>query len=148
MRPKNHSPHSLGSDSMYTKGKKTYSNKGSKGTILLVGEKIPNTLTKRLLSYRYKIIEVEDGFEALETLRRHTVDLIISTLDLPKMDCLELMMNLRDLNINSPLVILENTIGEEKDTSITVTDIWGYCYLPVVTSKMNEVLGYLKEPST
>ena len=133
---------------MDNKGSSTHSKKGRKGTILLVGEKFTNTLTKRLLSSRYKIIAVEDGFEALETLRTHTVDLIISRLDLPKMDCLELMMNLRDLSINSPLVILENTIGEKKDTSITVTDIWGYCYVPAVTSKMTEVLSCLKEPST
>jgi CheY-like chemotaxis protein len=133
---------------MDRKDRSNHSKKGSKGTILLVGKKITNALPKRLLSYKYKIIEAEDGFEALETLRTHTVDLIISRLDLPKMDCLELMMNLRDLNINSPLVILENMIGEKKDTPISVTDIWGYCYVPAVTSKMTEVLSCLKEPNT
>jgi CheY-like chemotaxis protein len=133
---------------MANKERRNHSRKDSKGTILLVGEKFTHSLTKRFLSYRYKIIAVEDGFEALETLRRHRVDLIISRLDLPKMDCLELMMNLRDLNINSPLVILENTIKEKKDTSITVTDIWGYCYMPTVKSKMTEILNCLKEPST
>lgn len=119
--------------------------KGKKGTILLIGKKIANGLTKRLLSYNYKVIVVEDGFEALETLRNHTVDLIISRIDLPKMDCLELMMNLKDLNIKSPLVILDNPNGEKGDTSVSAPDIWGYCYSPAVKSTMMEALDYIKE---
>ena len=123
----------------------TQSMKGKKGTILLVGKKIASVLTKRLLSYNYKIIAVEDGFEALETLKVQNVDLIISRIDLPKMDCLELMMNLRDLNIKSPLVILDNPNGEKGDTSVSAPDIWGYCYSPAVKATMVEALNCIKE---
>ena len=125
----------------------TQSMKGKKGTILLVGKKIASVLTKRLLSYNYKIITVEDGFEALETLKVQNVDLIISRIDLPKMDCLELMMNLRDLNIKSPFVILDSANGKKGDTSISAPDIWGYCYTPSVKSTMMEALSCIKENS-
>lgn len=123
----------------------TQSMKGKKGTILLVGKKIASVLTKRLLSYNYKIITVEDGFEALETLKVQNVDLIISRIDLPKMDCLELMMNLRDLNIKSPLVILDSPNGEKGGTSVSAPDIWGYCYSPAVKATMVETLNCIKE---
>jgi len=119
--------------------------KGKKGTILLVGKKIASVLTKRLLSYNYKIITVEDGFEALETLKVQNVDLIISRIDLPKMDCLELMMNLRDLNIKSPLVILDSPNGEKGGTSVSAPYIWGYCYSPAVKATMVETLNCIKE---
>jgi CheY-like chemotaxis protein len=130
---------------MANKESSTHSRKGNKGTVLLVGEKITNGLTKRLKSYNYKIILVEDGFEALETLRRHPVDLIISGVDLPKMDCLELMMNLRDLKIKSPFVILDNSSGEKGSTSVSAPDIWGYCYSPTVKATMLEALDCIKE---
>ena len=125
----------------------TNSKKGRKGTILLVGKKMTSALTKRLLSCKYRLIVVDDGFEALETLRTQNVDLIISRLDLPKMDCLELMMNLKDLNIKSPFVILEDPNEEKEDTSVSTTDIWGYCYTPASKSTMMEALNYIKEDS-
>jgi response regulator RpfG family c-di-GMP phosphodiesterase len=130
---------------MANKNCNTHSMRGKKGTILLVGKKIGNGLTKRLLSYNYKVIAVEDGFEALETLKTQNVDLIISRIDLPKMDCLELMMNLRDLNIKSPLVILDSLYGEKGGTSVSAPDIWGYCYSPAVKATMMETLNCIKE---
>ena len=132
---------------MNNKNINTYSRKDRKRTVLLVGKKITTVLTKKLLSNKYEIIVVEDGFEALETLKTNNVDLIISRLDLPKMDCLELMMNLKDLNIKSPLVILENASGEKENTSISATDIWGYCYSPAVKATMVEALNCIKEDS-
>jgi CheY-like chemotaxis protein len=121
--------------------------RNTKGTILLVGEKIANSLTKRFLSYGYKIIAVKDGFEALETVRTKPVNLIISGLDLPQMDCLELIMNLRDLNIHSPLVILEDTSREKGTKSISATDVWGYCCAPAVKTTIREVLNCIKDSS-
>ena len=132
---------------MNRKNNSINSKKRSKGTVLLVGKNITNTLTKRLLSNRYKIIVAEDGFEALETVRTQNVDLIISKLDLPKMDCLELMMNLKDLNIKSPFVILEDPNGEKEDTFVSTTDIWGYCYAPASKATMMEALNCIKEDS-
>lgn len=130
---------------MATKDSSTHSMKDTKGTILLVGKKIANGLIKRLLSYNYKVIAVEGGFEALETLKTQHVDLIISRMNLPKMDCLELMMNLNDLNIKSPLVILDNPNGEKGGTSVSAPDIWGYCYSPAVKATMVEALNCIKE---
>ena len=132
---------------MANKDTDTTSMKGKKGTILLVGKKIGNGPSRRLLSHNYKIIVVEDGFEALETLKSHAVDLIISRMDLPKMDCLELMMNLRDLNVKSPLVILDNPSEKHGDGSVSAPDIWGYCYSPAVKSTMEEALNCIKENS-
>jgi CheY-like chemotaxis protein len=130
---------------MATKDSSIHSMRGKKGTILLVGKKITDAFTKRLLSHNYKVIAVEDGFEALETLKVQNVDLIISKIDLPKMDCLELMMNLRDLNIKSPLVILNNPNGEKGGTSVTASDIWGYCYSPAGKATMMEAINCIKE---
>ena len=132
---------------MANKDTDTTSMKGKKGTILLVGKKIRSGLSRRLLSYNYKIIVVEDGFEALETLKSHAVDLIISRMDLPKMDCLELMMNLRDLNIKSPLVILDNPNQNDGNRSVSTPDIWGYYYSPSVKSTMVDALNCIKEKS-
>jgi len=55
-------------------------------------------------------------------------------------------MNLRDLNIETPIVILENAGAEQGGTAAAVTNIWGYCYPAPVTSKVTEVLSCIKEP--
>ena len=119
--------------------------KSSKGTILLIGKKIGTVLAKRLASHNYNIILAENGFEALETLRAHYADLIICTLHLPRMDCLELLMNLKDLQVRSPIVILDDSRKEHRGKSLSIADIWGYCYMPPVISKMNEVISCIKQ---
>ena len=95
----------------------THLNKNYKGIILLVSDskKINNPLIKQLLPNGYKVIVANDAFDAFKKLRSLKIDLILTRLRLPTMDCLELIMNLKDLNIDSPVIIIEENDNERVD---------------------------------
>jgi DNA-binding NtrC family response regulator len=67
-------------------------------------------LTKLLANDGYQVEAVANGFEALEYLRKKTVDLVITDINMPKMNGL---VFLRELNISCPTVnvIMITTYG-------------------------------------
>ena len=59
-----------------------------------------STSLRELISFtlngaKYKVIEAEDGKDALSKLKDNTVDLIITDLNMPRMNGIELTQNLR-----------------------------------------------------
>lgn len=113
---------------MTDRNQDTHSTKTHKGIILLVSnfKKSNNTLIRKLLPNGYKVVVANDGFDALQKLRSMKVDIIITRLILPKMDCLELMMNLRDFNIECPVVIIEEKDARRRDESLSIVDVCAY----------------------
>jgi DNA-binding response OmpR family regulator len=122
-----------------------HSSKNHKGIILLVSgsKKSKNSLIKQLSPNGYKVIVANDGFDALKKLRSMQVDLIITRLKLPKMDCLELMMNLRDLNIECPVIIIEEKGAREGNGLLSTVDVCGYCCSPGIKTKMLESIDLI-----
>ena len=123
-----------------------HSSKNYKGIILLVSgsRKSNNSIMKQLLPNGYKVIVANDGFDALKKLRSTKVDLIITRLKLPKMDCLELMMNLRDLNIECPIIIIEEEDVREGNESLSIVDVCAYCCCsPGIKTKMVESIDLI-----
>ena len=84
--------------------------KKEKGRILLVSDskKLSNDIIQHLAEKEYKIMIEKNGFSALERLRNTKIDIIITRLKMPSMDGLELIMNIKDLNIDSPIISLLN----------------------------------------
>ena len=97
--------------------------------VLLVGDVqgINRQLIQFLESIGNKVIISKDGMDALDKLRSVAVDLIITRLILPTMDCLEFIMNLKDLGVDSPLVIVtehENEIS----ANLFLINASAFCY--------------------
>lgn len=89
--------------------------------ILLVDDSMPirKLIALQLKSKGYEIVQAINGIEALEILASRRVDLIITDLNMPKMDGLELIGQLKkdpDLE-NIPVIILSSE-GENKDKEI------------------------------
>ena len=126
----------------------THAMKNHKGIILLVSnfKKTNNTLIRKLLPNGYKVIVANDGFDALKKLRSMKVDIIITRLKLPKMDCLELMMNLRDLHIECPIIIIdEKDTGSTKE-SLSIVDVCAYgCSCPGTKTKIAESIDLINQ---
>jgi len=98
--------------------------------VLLVGDVpgINRQLIALLESNGNKVIISKDGMDALDKLRSISVDLIITRLILPTMDCLEFIMNLKDLGIDSPLVII--TANEnEISANLFLINASAFCYM-------------------
>ena len=68
-------------------------------TRLLVADDDPTirrTLQRGLSAYGYDVTSVENGLEALDVLRAEAVDLVVTDINMPSMDGIELLTRLVD----------------------------------------------------
>ncbi len=86
-------------------------------TILIVDD---SPTIRRLLGYilkkkSYIIAEAEDGIDAMEKLGHVQVDLVIVDLNMPNMDGIEFVKNLRDnyYYMDTPVIMLTTTKDEK-----------------------------------
>lgn len=87
-------------------------------TILIVeDDKMVRLLTKAQLSSLYKILEAENGEDALDVLDHHHVDLMIVDIQMPKMDGYELVRTIRDSGDMMPVIMLTamSTFAHKKE---------------------------------
>lgn len=54
----------------------------------------------------FEVISASGGHEALEKLRKYSVDEIVIQLNLPQFDGLELILNIRDLRLSVPIIVI------------------------------------------
>ncbi|MDE2306354.1 MAG: response regulator [Gammaproteobacteria bacterium] len=64
----------------------------------------------------YEVVEAEDGVEALEFAREHSVDLVLTDVNMPRMDGITLVRELRALGTYKfvPMLVLTTEAGPEK----------------------------------
>lgn len=87
-------------------------------TVLIVeDDRMVRLLTKAQLSSLYKILEAENGEEALEVLDHHHVDLLIVDIQMPKMNGYELVRAIREGGDMTPVIMLTamNTFAHKKE---------------------------------
>ena len=77
-------------------------------TILIVDDEHD---TLDFLSYvlpkrNYKVITVDNGFDALQTIREQHVDLVLSDIAMPDMDGYELYSQIRNFDDTIPIVMM------------------------------------------
>ena len=91
----------------------------------------------RLEQAGYKVLQAQNGQEALEILEDQQVDLMISDIMMPLMDGFELIESLRDANYNLPILVVTAKEGfedKEKGFSLGTDD---YMVKPI---DMNEMI--------
>ena len=91
----------------------------------------------RLEQAGYKVLQAQNGQEALELLEERHVDLIISDIMMPLMDGFELIESLREANFNMPILMVTAKEGfEDKEKGFRLgTD--DYMVKPI---DMNEMI--------
>ena len=95
-----------------------------------------------------EIIEAGNGSEALEILRRQKVDLILSDINMPVMDGLEFVRNLKDVqNAQGVPVVMITTEGSESHVREAISSgAKGYIRKPFTPDQMKEhVLSFLQK---
>ncbi|MBE9213528.1 hybrid sensor histidine kinase/response regulator [Plectonema cf. radiosum LEGE 06105] len=86
--------------------------------VLVVDDAISlrQTISLTLQKYGYQVIQAQNGVEALEKLQHHPqIDLVISDLEMPRMNGFELLSNLRQNSdlANLPVVVLTSRSAEK-----------------------------------
>ncbi len=87
-----------------------------------------------------KILEASNGLEALSIVRKNYVDMVVSDWNMPKMDGLELLQNIRDDEKIKQTLFLMVTSESEKDSVVTAikSTVDGYIvkpFTPITVSK-------------
>ena len=92
-------------------------------TILSVDDSktVRSIIRKMLLPFDCRFLEAEDGMEGLEIARELNPDLIILDIDMPRMNGLEVLMNLRnDSQSKSIPVFMLTSKSKEKNVRIAL----------------------------
>ncbi|MCA9407779.1 MAG: response regulator [Candidatus Omnitrophica bacterium] len=115
--------------------------------ILIVDdERINLALVKFGLSeQRYKVFEANDGDVALEVVKAENPDLIILDVQMPRMNGLEFMNELKMLQGLDTIPVIMLTANETMQDIFTLEGVRGYFVKPVdlpsLLAKVKEILG-------
>jgi two-component system chemotaxis response regulator CheY len=95
------------------------------------------------------IHEAGDGQEALELLRSRRVDLVLSDINMPKMDGLELLAAIKRSSELAavPVVMITTEGGETKVAEAVRLGAAGYVRKPFTADQIKEKLAGLLEPA-
>jgi two-component system chemotaxis response regulator CheY len=95
------------------------------------------------------IHEAGDGQEALNVLRSHKVDLVLTDINMPKMDGLELLAALKKTPdwVNVPVVMITTEGGETKVAEAVRLGAAGYVRKPFTADQIKEKLAGILEPA-
>ena len=94
------------------------------------------------------IHEAGDGVEALAVLAEHPVDLVLSDINMPKMDGLQLLASLKASPLwrNIPVVMITTEGGETKVAEAVKLGAAGYVRKPFTADQIKEKLVGILEP--
>jgi two-component system, chemotaxis family, chemotaxis protein CheY len=93
------------------------------------------------------IYEAGDGQEALDTLRKQKIDLVLSDINMPKMDGLQLLASIRASSDwrKIPVVMITTEGGEARVAEAVKLGASGYVRKPFTADQIKEKLtGFLE----
>ena len=95
------------------------------------------------------VVEAGDGQEALEVLKTQKVDLVLTDINMPKMDGLQFLAALRSTPQWStlPVVMITTEGGEAKVSEAVRLGAVGYVRKPFTADQIKEKLAALLAPS-
>jgi DNA-binding NtrC family response regulator len=77
-------------------------------TILLIDDEVSirRTLKEILEFEKYRVLEASDGFSAIDIFKKSTIDIVLLDIKMPKMDGLEVMEFLQEINPEVPVIMI------------------------------------------
>ena len=86
----------------------------------------------------YSVVQANDGVEALEVARQTTVDLVLTDVNMPRMDGIELIRNLRTLPAYRfvPMLVLTTESGTDKKMEGKAAGATGWIVKPFDPPKL------------
>lgn len=101
----------------------------TKATVLVVDDEelIRWSIHEHLKGQGYRVIEAEDGMEAVRLVEEHAPDLVLTDLRMPRMGGLELLRTLRQGGRELPVIVL--TAHGAVDSAVEATQLGAESYL-------------------
>ncbi len=119
----------------------------SKQSILIVEDELETLeIMKEIFEMIFsKVYLAEDGKKALELFKSHIVDLILCDINLPKMDGLSVIKNIRDDNLDIPIVIISAYSDTDTLFKASNSNIQGYIKKPMTSNDIDEMLDKVRD---
>ena len=110
--------------------------------ILLVDDSLfgRKTAKKALASGDYELLEAKNGQEALEQIRTHQPDLVITDLLMPIMDGFEFLKELRGGGSRLPVIVASADIQDTTRENCGQLGICGFLNKPFTASQLRELV--------
>jgi len=91
-----------------------------------------------LVSYSFEVIQAEDGIEALEWLEANEVDVIITDINMPRLDGFGLIEQLRSgtRHQDKPILVLSTENSDEKKLRARQAGATGWIVKPFDAEKL------------
>jgi DNA-binding response OmpR family regulator len=111
-------------------------------TLLCVedNEGVRKRLAKTLKFYFKEVILAEDGLEGFDKYKNSKVDIILTDIDMPNMNGVELCKNIRKIDKNIPLIVLSAYSSEEYLLELINLNINHFILKPINSIKLETAL--------
>ena len=84
--------------------------------LVMTSTNFRDDLIMQLVNEGFEIILASGGYDALNKLRKYSVDQIVTQINLSQYDGLELILNIRDLRMDVPIIAISfNDTNMEKE---------------------------------
>jgi two-component system chemotaxis response regulator CheY len=96
-----------------------------------------------LAAQGYEVVQAVDGMEALELARQRVADLVLTDINMPRMDGLALIKELRALPEykNVPILILTTESGQERKQEGKASGATGWLVKPFNDQQLLATIG-------
>jgi DNA-binding NtrC family response regulator len=78
----------------------------------------------------YEVIVCSNYYQTIQLIRKNRINAIVTQLNFPEFDGLELILNLRDLRINIPIIVISFENDEVED-EIMKAGAYAFLHYPV-----------------
>ncbi|PIW51200.1 MAG: response regulator [Zetaproteobacteria bacterium CG12_big_fil_rev_8_21_14_0_65_54_13] len=101
------------------------------------------TVKRTLLSVDFEVVEAKDGAEGLAKAQESVYDLILTDLNMPNMDGLTMIQNIRQLPAYAeiPIVMLTTESGDDKKSIGHESGVSAWLVKPFQPDHLIEVVG-------
>lgn len=106
-------------------------------------------ITQILENYFEKVFPTENGLDAYYLYKKENIDIIITDLEMPKMDGLSFISKIRSENFHIPIIVFTAYTDKEHLLPCANYNIQGYIEKPISSQKLEKafenILSYLNQ---
>lgn len=102
-------------------------------------------LSDQISLLSYQVVTANDGVDALGIMNHHSVDIVLTDVNMPNMDGYRLIQHLRQLNVTLPVIgVTANALAKEKQRCIKA-GIDNCLPKPISLKMLEQTLAYYSQ---
>lgn len=112
-----------------------------KSKILVVDDSIDSRIYVSSILTDYEVLEAKSGEEALDTISKVNIDLLITDYNMPEMDGFELVSKIKQKKYEFPIIIITSLTSLDKKKKMLRLGIDNYVYKPFFKEELINIIS-------